>query len=432
MRWALALALAGCFGKPGFSGRDAAMGDDDGSPGDGKDAPGSCTPSKPSARGLAVDTDPTNTRITMLDGSEIGFRNQLNRYPFVDRLIVSGQDLVATPEGCAYEDQIGVAAFPVYTIGGQSVTAGNVTHAFDVLDVGAAYTRIQTHWTVPIDPDCGASQTSGSGNTTWAFYPDGKIVRNDTITPTVNSTITPGPSCNCSGAIGAGSFIVTSYATFEASRLAAVTRTGEAEATSVPPTSGGVGGACARGTSGGKVAVYWDRLDNNDPTPPPTRIRHETNPGNSHEIVAFVYDMVSQADNAMSMSPGVSYGIRTHMLVHSGTQPCTALLGEVESFAAIQPLMVTPAGGAAQPVSYSANGFFDDLTAYSGPITIRGAAPEGFAIHLRFPGFTAIATDRMASRVVWQRDEGDGTFTLFFLDGLGPQTAITVTPECSM
>ena len=430
MRLVLALALVGCFGKPGFSGRDAQTGDDD-APKDARpDTTGSCTPSKPSASGLSIDTNPQDTRVTMLDGSEIGFRNPLNRYPFIDRITVSGQNLVAMPEGCAYEDQVGVAAFPMFTVGAQSVTAGNITHVFDVLEVGPAYTLIQTHWTIPVDPDCGASSTTGAGNTTWAFYPDGKIVRNDTITPSTNTTISPNPSCNCSGATGAASFLVTSYTTLEASLLAGVTPIGQPE--QAPPGSSvpNARGACARGQSGGKVAVYWDRLDNQDPATAPTRIRHDANPGTQHDIVAFVYDMVTQTDGIMSIGPMVSYGIRTHMLVHSGTQSCTALLGEVESFAAIQPLSVAATGGNPVAVNYSANGYFDDATAYSAPITIRGAAPEGFAIRLRFPGFGAIATDRLAARVVWQRED-DGTFTLFFLDGLNPQTSIVVTPECS-
>ena len=433
MKLALVLVLAACFDKPRFSGRDAAVGGDD-APIDmatdiAIDTPIACTPSKPSAPGMIVDTNPANTTVTMLDGSSIGFRNVLNRYPFPDRLVVAGQNLVATPEGCQFEDQVGVSAYPVYSVGAQPVTAGNITHVLDVLVQGAAYTLLETHWTIPIPSVCGSSQTMGAGNTTWAFFPDGKVVRNDVITPTVSSAITASPTCNCMGATGATNFLVTSYTTFEASRLSAVTRAGDAEQQTLPGSIQNARGACARGMAGGKVAVYWDRLDGNDPAPTPTRLRRDTNFSTNHEIFAFVYDMVTFVNMASTMTAGMSYGIRTHMLLHSGTSPCTELLTEVESFAAAQQLMITPSGGTPLPVDYGRDGFFDDMTAHAGPVTIRGAAPAGFAVRLRFTGYTAVSTDRAADRVVWQR-EMDGSFTVFFVDGLGPTTPITVTPEC--
>jgi hypothetical protein len=427
----LVLALAGCFGKPGFSGKDAAVTGDashDGAIDTPIDMP-ACMPSKPSAPGLMVNTASADTRVTFLDGSVVGFRNQLNRYPMPDRLVVAGQNLVATPEGCGYEDQIGVSAFPVYWIGTQSVTTGGITHGLDIDRVGPAYTLLRTQWTMPIDPDCGMPATMGAGNTAWAFFPDGKVVRNDTITPTVSAAITPSPMCNCSGATGSPNFLITSYTTFEAASLAAVTRAGDLEQQMVPSTSVAARGACARGTDGGKVALYWDVPGPAEPPTPPTRLRHDTNPGSSHRIFAFVYDMVTNNDNITTMPAGMNYGIRTHMLLHSGGQPCTALLDAIESFAAVSSVMIGPAGGASAPIAYSPDGVFIDSTSYTGPVSISGALPDGFAVNLRFDGFTAIATDRAAERVVWQR-ETNGSFTMFFLDGLESATPITVTPEC--
>ena len=419
MRLVVALALAGCFGKPGFSGKDAAA---------GEDGPGTCTPTKPTGTGLTVDVSAADTHVTFLDGSLVGFSNANTRYPLPNRLIVANQDLVATPEGCAYEDQVGVAVYPVFNIGAQTLT-GNPTHALEPEIVGPAYTLLRTHWTIALPGGCGGT-TRGSGNTSWAFLPDGKIVRNDTITPTEMVNISAGVGCSCPSG-GGSNFLVTSYTTFELSRLSAVTRSDDgADQNFVPATSIAARGACARGTMGGKVAVWWDRLDSNDPAVAPTRLRHDTNPGTSHAIFAFVYDMVRSQDMATTLTAMASYGIRTHMLLSAGQPTCTDMLATVQSFAVVQQIDVGPAGGSSIPVNYNADGVYDDSTTYTGPITIDGTVPPGFAVHVRFPGFTAVSTNRAADRVVWQR-QTDGTFILFFRDGLDAIAPITVTPECA-
>lgn len=432
MRLVLALALAGCFGKPGFSGRDAATGDGDApvdSPADVSIDSPSCTPSKPSAQGLQVDADPTNTHVTFRDTAMFGFRNALTRYPMPDRLVVGGQNLVASPEGCGFEDAVGVAVFPIFTIGAQSLI-GNPTHALDVEVSGPAYTLLRTHWTIQLPTPCSPLPTQAAGNTAWAFFPDGKVVRNDTIVPGDMAAVTAGPAgCNCSGATGIDYSLITSYATFETSSLSAVTRSGDPEQQSVPAAGviNSAVGACARGTSMGKVAMYWDRLDNQDPATPPTRLRRAVNGTSGHDIFAFVYDIFTTASDA-AIPQDASYGIRTHMMLNNGVLPCTDLLANIEAFATANPLMMGPAGALAV-VPYSADGVFDDAASHTGPIRIQGTLPAGFAVHVRFPGFTAVSTDRAADRVVWQRHP-DGSFTLFFLDGLGAPTPITVTPEC--
>lgn len=430
MRLAVAVALAGCFGKPAFSGKDGAVGDD-AAIDMAIDTPLACTPSKPSAAGLVVDTTPADTRVMFLDGSLLGFRNVLTRYPMPDRLIVGGQNLVAAPEGCAFEDAVGIAVYPIFNIGSQTL-AGAPTHGLDADMVGPAFTQLRTQWTIQLPNPCSPTPTQAAGNTSWGFFPDGKVVRNDTIVPGDMAPVTPGASgCNCPTAgMGTTNALVTSYTTFEATQLSAVTRAGEPEQ-SLLPSPGvlqGALGACARGTAQGKVAVYWDRPDGMDPVPRPTRLRRVTNGANSnHDIVAFVYDIFA-TQPGVAIPQDASYGIRTHMMLNGGSLPCTDLLANVEGFAGAQPLMIGPAGSLGM-ISYTSGGVFDDNTPYTGPIRIQGTLPSGFAVRLRFPGFTAVATDRAADRVVWQRHT-DGSFIVFFKDGIDGTTAITMTPEC--
>jgi hypothetical protein len=118
------------------------------------------------------------------------------------------------------------------------------------------------------------------------------------------------------------------------------------------------------------------------------------------------------------------------MLLSAGQPTCTELMATAQSFTVTQPIDVGPVGGSTVPVIYNADGVYDDATTYTGPIRIAGTVPPGFAVHLRFPGFTAVSTNRPASRVVWQR-QMDGTFIVFFLDGLDALAPTTVTPECA-
>jgi hypothetical protein len=427
MKWLLAVALAGCFGKPGFTHRDAPTADGDAA--DANDAP-ACTSSKPSATGMVVDTNPANTTVTFLDGSQIGFESVFNRYPMVDRLFVAGQNLVATEEtNCSIEDRVGVAVYPVYNVGPESPT-GNGIHGLDIDRSGPALTVLRTQWSYPLPAACGANAV-GVGNTSWAIYPDGKVVRNDTIVPSDNGPLMAGiNNCNCGGANGVTGFIVTSYTTLEVSRLMAVTRAGEpTDATTIPATSMGAEGACARGTTGGAIAMWWDRLDNQDPSPAPTRLRNGMNGATGHQFFALVYDMVAASPETTLIAQDASFGIRTHMLLSAGARACTDLLDDVDSFAALPPITIRQTTGSPMQINASPHSVFEDARAFTGPVEISGTLPPGFALSLRFPGFTAVSTDRAMERVIWQRNS-DGSFILFFRDGLSSGTPIRVTPEC--
>ena len=432
MKWVVAVALAGCFGKPSFTQRDAAAtGDDDASDAsDASDTP-ACTSTKPSAAGMVFDPDPANTTATLLDGSLIGFGNVFNRYPMVDRLRVAGQNLVATAESnCSIEDRVGVAVYPVFNVGPEA-PSGNGIHGLDIDRSGPALTVVRTQWSYPLPAACGTNAI-GVGNTSWAIFPDGKVVRNDTIVPSDNGPLTAGTNnCNCMGANGVTGFIVTSYTTFEALLLSAVTRAGElVDSTTIPATSAGAYGGCARGTSGGAVALRWDRLDGMDPQIAPSRLRREMNNMTNHQFFAFVYDVVAATPETMMIAQDAAFGIRTHMLLSAGTTSCVEMLDHVESFGALPPIMIQPVAGSPLTISASAHSVYEDARDFTGAVEITGTVPPGFAVSLRFPGFTALSTDRAMERVIWQRHT-DGSFVLFFKDGLSTTAPIRVTPECS-
>jgi hypothetical protein len=411
MRLALLLLAAGCFGKPGFKQRDAA-GDDD----------AVCTPSQPSAAGIVVDSA-TGPLATMLGNVAIGFADELSRYPMPDRLTVGGLDVVGPRAGCQFEDQIGVAVFPVYSIAAQ-VPLGT-THHLERLHVGPAFTALQTSWNYSL-PTCPGGASVGTGNTVWSIFPDGKIVRNDTIVPTMTTDIMT-TGCQCSGGGGVTNFIVTSYTAFRTQTLRALTFDNDGTESVTLPTAGvypSHRSACVTTTTSGRIAMMWDRVDNMDPVPAPTRIRVSQITPTADNLTAFVYDMVPSTPAVTTLVHGTSYGIRTHMLLDAGTGDanCVAMQSTLTSFVNIQALSMDGA-----TVAYSAQGVFDDQRAHAAPVMLSGTLPAGFTVRVRFPGFHAIRTSRAQDQVIWQV-EGDGDFYVFFREAL--VSSITITPEC--
>ena len=402
------LLAAGCFGKPGFTQRDAA----------GDDAP-ACTPSQPSAPGITMDSA-TGPLVTMLGNVSIGFADELNRYPMPDRMSVGGLDVVGPREGCQYEDQIGVAVFPVYSIAAQ-MPPGTIHH-LERLHVGPAFTALQTVWNYPL-PNCVGGATVGTGNTTWSIFPDGKIVRNDTITPTMTTDITS-MNCRC---VNATDFLVTSYAAFRTQTLRALTFDNDATEQATLPVAAvypSHRSACVTTMNNGRIAMMWDRIDNMDPVPAPTRMRIGQMTPTGNNITAFVYDMVPSMPMVTTLIHETSYGIRTHMLLDAGIgdADCVRMQSTLSSFVNIQALLID-----GMQIAYSAQGVFDDGRTHAGPITVSGTLPAGFTVRVRIPGFRAIRTASAQDQVIWQV-EGDGDFYVFFREPL--VSSITITPEC--
>lgn len=407
MRVAMLLVAAGCFGKPGFTQRDS-----------GSDT---CTPSQPSAPGVTIDGT-TGPLVTMPGNVAIGFADELLAYPMPDRLIIGGLDVIAQAAGCANEDRVGVAIYPIYSVAAQT-PSGGMEHHLERLHVGPAFTSVETRWEYA-QAGCTGGAALGEGHTTWSFFPDGKVVRNDTVVPSTTSTIDP-TGCQCSSAAGVEAFIVTSYTTFDTTRLRTLTiPSDDDEPASLP---GGIimtqPSACVTTQTGGRVAVAWDRVDNMDPPVPPTRLRMQI-PSGPNNITALVYDFVPSTPAVMSILQNRSFAVRTHMLLDQGMGhgTCVAMLEALAAYVNIQPLMIQ-----GLPVAYNEQGVFDDARTYDEPITLSGTLPPGFTVRVRFPGFHAISTSAQKQGVVWQV-EGDGEFFVFFPEAL--TSPLTITPEC--
>lgn len=422
MRLVLVLALAGCFGKPGFSQRDAPGADDD----------SSCHPSKPSAPGITI-MGGVAPLVTM-DNSSIGFPDDSSRYPMPNHLNLGVVDLMPSAEGCSAEAKIGLAAFPLYKLSADT-GINSPGHSLNRVVSGPAFTLFQVDWMHGFGVSACGGPTEGHGNTSFGMFPDGRVVRNDTFTPTsaaldISQDPPPPSACQCAEAPSATTFAVTSYTALATSQLTALTLGDATMDTAGLPalhTDVDVPGACVRASNGGHLAVRWDLIDGPDPTVFPTRIRSVQSP--TQLLTALVYDWVPPGVQP-TLTANTTFGLRTHMLLDSTPDGTTC----VQMQSRLRAFVNTPAlRFDAQLVAYGSTGvFLDQARTYDAPVQVTssgGTIPTGFTIGIRFPGASAISTSRDADRVVWQR-ESDGLFFVFFRDPLLGGETITITPEC--
>lgn len=408
---AILLLLTGCFSKPELTPRDGAAPD-------AIDA--SCTPTQPGDRGLQATTSSTPT-VTWPEGMQLRFGNPSQTVAMPDFVAVTGTNLLAGPQPsqCGTEDQAGVAIFPVFTASPTSLASTFVYSTLDRIIVGPAYSEYTVHWSR--DFTCGSVTSRASGNSIFSLFPDGRILRNDTIAPANMATPLDG-SCDCTAADTAMAFFVTSYLALQRDRLASFATPGSSEA-GVPPTGPDMvmqtaGCVVETGGSPGRLAVVFE-----GPSPPRGRIR-SVGIGAAAELV-FVHDLFS----GPALAANALYGRRTTMLMSpSNGRTCDQLFAAAT--ATWPPISIGPAGGAGGIVNLTLQGVHVDPTEYAGPITVtasNGDVPPGLVISVRLPG-TSITTSRTAE-VIWQR-EADGRFIVWLGNGLSAGETITITPEC--
>ncbi|GEM_PF-4415159 len=407
-----ALVLAGCFSKPGLSREDAGMDA-------GSDAAGTCTQAQASQPGVRVSTAPSPV-VTVMPDFDVGFASDLGSYPMPEQISLGGDQLLAAPfASCSEEDRVGVAVYPNFLIAADSTTN---TRSLERAVVGPAYTELVTHWAYELPTTCGGTDNRSRGTTSWGFFPDGRIVRHDTVVPSdENDGITA--TCPCGGA-GNSSFIITSFFVLARAVLAEVVQPSVGEGNASPPVIAAPvvlqhdPSVCVRSVGGARLAMSW-RESPVDPIVP-TRIRGLTN------SVAIVYDMSNS--ELSTVGEDTEFAVTTILRASTALAPvdCATLTTQVTNHFAT-PLLQAGAG------TYTANerGFYELPLPFSEPFTIRpsgGSIQGAFTISVQLPDFTGVATS--AENIVWQRD-GD-LFTITFLQNLISGDTITVTPVCAV
>lgn len=257
--WGLASA---CVKIPAFEQRDGGTGDGDA--GDG----GSEGPL------VVVDTDATSL-FAQGPGYLIRFSGDGSRFPYQFNL--GGNFLLGGAQTCGDENGMGIALYPMLVVNGADRPGMGVPEVTTPL-TGPYVGQVRISWSQTVS--CGAT-SSLAGDTTFSFFPDGRIARFDRVG---NSVELMASNCTaCFGGMGS-MFYLTSYTTLIADNNAFST---DGDLTGFT-THGAVinpGRSTCLSQRGQSIAFSWGPFD-------PTRMRvaAESPPAQSRTI-AFVRDL---------------------------------------------------------------------------------------------------------------------------------------------
>ncbi|MFN0249360.1 MAG: hypothetical protein ACKV2T_20915 [Kofleriaceae bacterium] len=413
----VAMLVAACFSKPGLSSRDSGPGD--GGDGDG----GQC--GQPSG-GLTRSTNNFGQVIVGIPtGFSVTFADPASKYPMPIAINVGGEQLISNAGFCTREDQVGIAAYPVYMIAGNQTPTSNI-HPLDVDVDGPAYKQLVSHWTYVHGTECqpGNGTVQGNGQTTWGFYPDGRIVRYDYVQPASLGMHQPTSMCWCATSM---TWTIASYFAFDQSIISTLTAVGDPEGTTPipdPPTNPELQnrvGACFTTDANARAGIRWDMSSSGRRD---TRIR-------AFNQITFTHDIVPSSGIGadMTMSSEDTFGLRTHLFLDgSGVAgSCSEVNQRLLRHASTPPARVE-----GEMIAVDGLGFYDDTImnrTHANAVTFHadfGSIEDGWALRIKFPGYRSITTSVPSN---WQH-ETDDTFYIFFPDGLENNEMVTITPEC--
>jgi hypothetical protein len=303
-------------------------------------------------------------------------------------VFIDDVDRVAT-DRCPAESGIGIGVAPVLNAVAPVHGGIDASGTLKIDLPGPVIARILITWMAPYM--CSGAQQEAKGTSTFTFYPNGRIVRDDVATP--STTALGGPDCGCGGQ---SAYSFTSFWTFAAAQV--VNPDGTA-LTSGPVTS------CAV-YSNHMIGVAWPNSS--------THV-HQTAATSS-----FVYDWETDAAPLRPMSRGVTSAI---ML---SEQTAAASCGDVLSDLDDVPLLVNGV-----TMATDTSGMYVDLAVHTSPVvlSVPGALPRGSAISLNVGDFASV-TRSPAVDGDWYAIQNDGDQSIFwFRDGLAAGETITITPR---
>lgn len=134
-------------------------------------------------------------------------------FHYPDSFVVGGRQLLGTTEtaDCASEDGFGMAMYPAPRVSGGETAPSSDDTAIDPTLRGPAIGKVRLTWHAPFT--CTGAQTRNpTGYSSFTIFPDGKIVRYDSLQETGATPVTAA-SCQCPG-VTSSNFFVTSFWSF--------------------------------------------------------------------------------------------------------------------------------------------------------------------------------------------------------------------------
>ncbi|MBL0217855.1 MAG: hypothetical protein IPQ07_28750 [Myxococcales bacterium] len=420
MRLVLVLALAGCFGKPGFSQRDAPEQGDD-APSDGTMFDMPMVTFTPTGTGLGMGGTVSGPFFTL------HFADGASTFHFPDHLLIDGTEHLGSDQtaNCYAENQAGMALFPAHTIRSGGMAVVNTSIFLSPLE-GPAVVKVTVNWrTDLVGTDTGGAALTRHplGSSMFTVFPDGRIVRSDSMSDNGAGSTTPiaTSSIDCQG-LGTTSYFPTSFFTL-ADLPGGETLLGENGQPAAIPAGTDLSGNQAvcldYGTQG--VAFGWANAL-------VSRVRQPT-----PNLYAFVLDFI-QSHNVASIG-SFNYTGRTEMFLGHGLGSCvqSGLLGRARLVGTAAPALqfnsdfINPGeegiyGSEAAPVNVAST------------VTLHGAVTTTFAVWIRFADpmsdITVTKADTAGPFFVKQRVIGKPReWVVWFRDPLTPSQAITIAGQ---
>ena len=114
-----------------------------------------------------------------------------------DQLQVGGTEILGESMQCGHENKIGVGVYPSYTAtsGPTWPTAYAPTSTPSVTAKGPAFVQVAIAWNGKFDCTGTAPAPTASGTSTFTLFPDGRLVRHDTLA--TGALLPANTSCGC-------------------------------------------------------------------------------------------------------------------------------------------------------------------------------------------------------------------------------------------
>ena len=281
-------------------------------------------------------------------GYGLHFADTAPHYP--DRFLVGTEDVLAQSTHCADASLMGTSIYPAI----RSDAPGDEAMVdVTLVSPGPNVARLVIGWQAPLGGSCGLAGVT----TSWTFFPDGRILRYDSVTGGQSGAT----ACSCDGTTMFVPKVETLYTAHAAGFM-----TNSSGATVIPSATGD-GTAiddltCMRSND-------FNLYTSDGPSPHP-----QVFPGEGG-AVGIVYEL--------STNGSVSGGGMSNIIVASSAETCNMLRTSAGGYLAPPPVSLN--GQAAQMPTYDGTGF--EPVTNSATIKVPGGlSPRGMAVGLAFDG----------------------------------------------
>ena len=255
------------------------------------------------------------------------------RYP--DTIELGGTSVLGEDTACSGDDKVGVRLIPAFTSTRIPNTLGPV---LDITSKGEAYVKTELIWQFSYNCD-GAPQVA-SGTTWFSFFPDGRIVRYDNVSPSSVTLATGGPvNCYCLQGAAPTNYWLQSHlalknSVFARYHFARVDAPAVVQSASLPVDAESFGetswitspnpiwacvGPEAGATSGPAVGIVWispsEAAEDNG-----TRIKEHN--GGLYDTTIFIWDWLYGHVGSNAVAPGPYEASATWYLGTGGDAMC--------------------------------------------------------------------------------------------------------------